>query len=120
MEQEEVQKALYRGVVEPCQTNWASPVVLVTQKDGTTYFFVDYSKLNDTTQKDAYPLPRIDHLADALCESQYFSTLDLYLGYWQVEMDLTNIDKITFVTQQGFYHFTVMPFGRRNALVTFG
>ncbi len=39
------------------------------------------------TCKDAYPLPWIDNTLDALRGSQYFSTLDLYLGYWQVKMD---------------------------------
>ncbi len=35
---EKVQKMLERGVIEPCQSSWASPVVLVTKKDGTTCF----------------------------------------------------------------------------------
>ncbi len=66
IEKEEVQKMLDRGVIEPCQSSWASPVVLVTKKDGTTRFCVDYRKLNDATRKDAYPLPQIDDTLDAL------------------------------------------------------
>ncbi len=45
-----------------------------------------------------YPLPRNDNTLDALCSSMYFSTLDLYSGYWQVEMDQRDIDKTAFVT----------------------
>ena len=108
IEKEEVQKMLDRGVIEPCQSSWASPVVLVTKKDGTTRFCMDYRKLNDVTRKDAYPVPRIDDTLDALRGSQYFSTLDLYSGYWQVEMDQQNIDKTAFVTRQGPFRFTVM------------
>ncbi len=85
--EKEVQKMLDQGVMELCQSSWASPVVLVTKKDGTTRFCVDYRKLNDVTQKDAYPQPRIDDTLDALCGSRYFITLYLYSGYWQVEMD---------------------------------
>ena len=99
IEKEEVQKMLDRGVIEPCQSSWASPVVLVTKKDGTTRFCVDYRKLNDVTRKDAYPLPRIDDTLDALRGSQYFRTLDLYSGYWRVEMDEQDIDKTAFVTR---------------------
>ncbi len=81
IECEEVQKMLDRGVIEPCQSSWASPVVLVTKKDGTTHFCVVYRKLNDVTKKDAYPLPWIDDTLDTLRGSTYFSTLDLYSGY---------------------------------------
>ncbi len=94
-------------------------MVLVTKKDGTTRFYVDYKKLNDVTRKDAYRLPRIYYTFDALRGSTYFSTLHLYSGYWQVEMNQQDIDKTAFVTQQGLFQFTVMPFGFGNAPATF-
>ncbi len=112
-----VQKMLDRGVIEPCQSSWASLVVLVTKKDGSTHFCIDYRKVNDVTWKDAYPLPWID---DTLIrESQYFSTLDLYSAYWQVKMDPKDINKMAFITHQGLFCFTVMPFGLCNAPATF-
>ena len=110
---------LDRGVIEPCQNSWASPVVLVTKKDGFTRFCIDYHKMNEVTCKDAYPLPWIDDTLDALRGSQYFSTLDLYSGYWQVKMDPKDIDKTAFVTPQGLFHITFMPFGLCNAPTTF-
>ncbi len=119
IEKEKVQKMLDRGVIEPCQSSWASPVVFVPKKDGTTRFCVDYRKLNDVTRRDAYPLPRIDDTLDALRTLRYFSTLDLYSGYWQVEMNEQDIDKTVFVTRQGLFQFTVMPFGLCNAPATF-
>ncbi len=119
VEKAEVQKMLDRGVIEPCQSNWASPVFLVTKKDGSTGFCVYYRKVNKVTCKDAYPLPRIDDTLDALRGSQYFSTLDLYSGNWQVKMDSKDIDKTAFATRQGLFRFTVMPFGLCNAPATF-
>ncbi len=89
------------------------------KKDDATRFCVDYHKLNNVTKKGAYPLPRIEDTLDALRGLMYFSTLDLYSGYWQVEMDQRDIDKTAFVTRQGLFRFIVMPFGLCNAPATF-
>ncbi len=64
---------------------WCSPIVLVRKKDGTIYVCVDYHKLNDVTHKDAYPLPIIDEILDALQGAKYFCSIDLGSGYWQVQ-----------------------------------
>ena len=76
-----------QGVIQSSSSPWAFPVVLVQKKDGSIRFCVDYRKLNQITQKDTYPLPRIDMILYALNGSQWFSTLDLISGYWQVEVE---------------------------------
>ncbi len=119
VEKAQVQKMLDRGVIDPCQSSWASPVALATNNDGSTRFCVDYRKVNEVTRKDAYPLPRINDTLDALRGSQYFSTLDLYSGYWQVKMDPRDMDKTAFVTRQGPFLFIVMWFGLCNVPATF-
>ena len=64
MEQTCVEEMLDGGQIEPSDSSWASPVVLLTKIDGSTRFCVDYRRLNSLTVKDAYPLPRIDEVQE--------------------------------------------------------
>ena len=114
-----LQDMLERDIVEPSNSPWASPIVLVTKRDGTARFCVDFRRLNAITRRDAYPLPRIDDTLDTLAGSRWFSTLDLVSGYWQVEVDPRDRDKTAFCTAEGLYQFKVMPFGLTNAPATF-
>ena len=116
---EELQKMLDQDLIRPSSSPWASPIVLVTKKDGTTRFCIDYRHLNDVTRKDAFPLPRIDESLDTLAGAKYFCTLDLASGYWQVGMTEQDRDKTAFCTKFGLYEFNVMPFGLSNAPATF-
>ena len=114
-----LEEMLAQGVIRPTKSPWASPVVLVTKRDGTLRFCVDYCRLNHVTTPDVYPMPRIEDYLDALAGQQYFSTLDLCSGYWQVAMSPESIEKTAFVTHEGAYEFTVMPLGLCNGPATF-
>lgn len=119
IERQEIEKMLEKGVIEPSNSPWASPIVLVTKKDGTTRFCVDYRRLNDVTVKDAYPLPRVDECLDALAGSKWFSCMDLNSGFWQIMVEPEDQMKTAFATSQGLYQFKVMPFGLVNAPSSF-
>ena len=114
-----VTEMLTGGQIEPSDSPWSAPVVLVTKKDGGTRFCVDYRRLNLATVKDAYPLPRIDDTLDMLAGKRWFSTLDLASGYWQVSLSPEARCKTAFATHSGLFQFRVMPFGLCNAPATF-
>ena len=86
-----------QGVIEESDSPWSSPVVLVRKKDGNLRFCIDYRRLNDVTKKDCFPLPRIDVTLDTLAGAQWFSTLDMKSGYWQVALHPEDKEK-TFST----------------------
>ena len=121
IKQEEVcvDEMLSGGQIEPSDSLWSAPVVLVTKKDGGTRFCVDYRWLNLATVKDAYQLPRIDDTLDMLAGKRWFSTLDLASGYWQVSLSPEAKCKTAFETHSGLFQFRVMPFGLCNAPATF-
>lgn len=106
-------------MVRPSNSPWAAPVVLARKKDGTWRFCVDYRGLNAVTIRDMYPLPRIDDALDALAGSKFFTTLDAWTGYWQMEIKEEDKEKTAFVTQCGQYKFNCMPFGLVNAPASF-
>ena len=108
---EETERMLEYGIIEPAASPWASNVILVKKKDGSLRFCVDYRQLNSITIKDSYPLPLIDNCLDALAGSSWFSTLDLRSGYYNVPIAEQDRDKSAFVTRSGCYRFTIMPFG---------
>ena len=118
-EKQQLEDMLQRGIIVESNSPWASPVVLVRKKDGSWRYCIDYRKLNACTVKDSYPLPRIDDSLDQLSGSQWFTTLDLQSGYWQVKMSAKDQEKTAFITSQGLYEFTVLPFGLANAPAAF-
>ena len=73
----EVEKMLDDDIIEPSDSPWASPVVMVTKKDGSIRFCADYRRLNSSVRKDAYPLPKMDDTLDTLGGSEWFCTMDL-------------------------------------------
>ena len=90
------------------------------KRDGGLRFCIDLRKLNEWTIKDTYSLPWIDETLGSLQGSQWFSSLNLKSGYWQVEMDEENQPLTAFtVGPLGFYECERMPFGLTNTPATF-
>ena len=116
---DEVQKMISLDVVEPSNSPFASPIVLVKKPDGSNRFCVDFRRLNRVTVFDAEPIPDQEELFSKLSHAKYFTKVDLSKGYWQVPMSETSKQLTAFLTPDGLFQFTVMPFGLVNAPATF-
>ena len=98
-EQDHLEKLLKAGVIEPSCSEWASPSVLVRKRDVYVRWCIDLRKLNNVTVKDCFPLPLLQDYIDALDGCQYFTSLDMAMGYYQLEVAEEDRDNTAFVTK---------------------
>ena len=82
----EIDKLQKEGAVMPSTSPFASPTILFKKNNGSMRLCIDYQKLNAVTKMDAHTLPRIEDIFDTLTGSKFFCTLDLAMGYHQVEV----------------------------------
>jgi len=107
-----IEDMLQAKIIEPSNSSWAFPVVLVKKADGSLRFCVDFRKLNAIVKSSAWPMPRVDEILPLLGGSAYFTKLDMKSGFWQLPVDKASQEKLAFtVPGHGLYHFLRLPFG---------
>ncbi|GJY42625.1 reverse transcriptase domain-containing protein [Tanacetum coccineum] len=80
---------------------------------------VDFKDLNKACPKDGYPLPKIDWKMESLCGCPFKCFLDAYKGYHQIKMAKEDEEKTAFITSQGIFCYSKMPFGLKNVGATY-
>ena len=117
--QKEIDYMLKHDIIEPCQSAWSSPCILVPKPDGSLRFVTDFRKVNQCTKTDTYPIPRIEDCIDKIGQAKYVSKFDLLKGYWGVPLTERAREVSAFCTPNGLYRYKVMAFGMKNAPATF-
>ncbi|GJX66762.1 reverse transcriptase domain-containing protein [Tanacetum coccineum] len=118
--QEKVRKLVEAGIMKEVHYHdWLSNPVMVMKHDDSWRMCVDFKNLNKACPKDGYPLPEIDWKVESLCGFPFKCFVNAYKGYHQLQMEKEDEEKIAFITSQGIFCYTKMPFGLRNAGATY-
>ena len=75
---------------------------------------VDYTNLNEASLKDNFPLPLIYKMVDASAGHGMLSFLDAFLGYHQIPMHPSDVEKTAFITPHVLFCYNVISFGLKN------
>ncbi|CAI6357143.1 unnamed protein product [Macrosiphum euphorbiae] len=102
------------GIVTETKSSYASPVLLVSKKNGDATLVVDYRKLNSQTVRKVFPTPNLDEHLEKLHGAKIFTILDLASGYLQVPLTEASKEKTAFTTPSESGKFERMVFGLIN------
>ena len=73
---QEVQYMLDKDIIEPSQSSWASPCILVPKPNGSIRYCTDYRKVNILNKTDSFPIPRMEDCIDRIGNAKYITKCD--------------------------------------------
>lgn len=122
--EEHTKKMLKDGIIQPSQSAWNSPLLVVRKKPDANgnprwRLVVDFRKLNDVTVGDAFPIPNITEILDQLGNSKFFSTLDLSNGFYQIPIDEKSREITAFSANNQHWEFLRLPMGLKGSPASF-
>ena len=120
--QSEVNRLMSDGVIEFSTSPWRAQVVVVKSAvpSNKKRLCVDYSQtINQYTELDVYPLPRIDDMINNLAHYRVFSTFDLKSAYHQIPIKETDKHYTAFEANGNLYQFCRILFGVANGVAVF-
>jgi hypothetical protein len=117
---EEITRLLAAGfIMKVFYPDWLANPVLVLKKNNTWRMCIDYTNLNKACPKDPFALPRIDQVIDSTAGCDLLLFLDAYSGYHQIPLYEPDQINTSFTIPYGAYCYLTMPFGLKNAGVTY-
>ena len=100
---EELNSQQRSGLLEPCSSSYASPLIVVLKKSGKVRVTVDLRKLNQQIEHTCYPLTSVDQVIDEISnrKAKYYTTLDFVKSYHQIKISRESRPYFAFHTNTG-------------------
>lgn len=117
----QISTLLQKNLIEESYSPFAAPVTLAYKKedDRKTRLCVDFRELNKIVVPQSQPFPLIEDLMIKTVNCKYFSTLDINSAFWSIPLKIQDRYKTAFVTQEGHFQWTCLPFGLKTAPAIF-
>ena len=110
---------LKKQIIEPCESPYSSPVVLIPKKGGKIRFAIDYRELNKCIAPDRYTIPDVNTSLSVLEGNKFYSALDLTDAFWSVPLAEDSRPLTAFQTPNGLYQYRYLPQGLKTASAVF-
>ncbi|CAK1578777.1 unnamed protein product [Parnassius mnemosyne] len=119
--EEQVAKLLQKNLIEESYSPFAAPVTLAFKKEDNkrNRLCIDFRDLNKIVTPQAQPFPLIEDLVIKTRNCKYFSTLDINSAFWSIPLRIEDRKKTAFVTQEGHFQWTCLPFGLKTSPAIF-
>jgi len=119
--EDQVSKLLEKKLIEESYSPFAAPVTLAFKKEENkrSRLCIDFRDLNKIVVPQAQPFPLIEDLMVKTRNCNYFSTLDINSAFWSIPLRIEDRKKTGFVTQEGHFQWTCLPFGLKTSPAIF-
>ena len=120
-DEEELNHLESQGVVKKVEwSDWASPIVCVPKKDGSTRICGDFKVFITRVLPDnPYPLPDTEDVFATLGSGTVFSKIDLSNAYQQMELTAESQHYLTVNTHKRLYAYQRLTYGIASAPAIF-
>lgn len=119
--EEQIARLLKKNLIEESYSPFAAPVTLAYKKEDEkkTRLCIDLRELNKIVVPQSQPFPLIEDLIVKTVNCKYFSTFDINSAFWSIPLRIQDRHKTAFVTQEGHFQWTCLPFGLKTAPAIF-
>lgn len=117
----QISTLLKKNLIEESYSPFAAPVTLAYKKEDNrkTRLCIDFRELNKIVVPQSQPFPLIEDLMVKAVNCKYFSTLDINSAFWSIPVKIQDRYKTAFVTQEGHFQWTCLPFGLKTSPAIF-
>lgn len=119
--EEQIAKLLDSKLIEESYSPFAAPVTLAYKKEENrkSRLCIDFRDLNKIVIPQAQPFPLIEDLMMKTRNCNFYTTLDINSAFWSIPLRIEDKKKTAFVTQEGHFQWTCLPFGLKTSPAIF-